>query len=63
MIDRKGVARVPREHLMRAAEDELEKFVRKEVAFQQAERIERARKLRLPGLIADRPIDSGRARK
>ncbi|MHC2627284.1 signal transduction histidine kinase [Bradyrhizobium huanghuaihaiense] len=48
MIERKGIARTPREHFRRTAEDELEKFVRKEIAFQQAERIERARELRLP---------------
>ncbi|WP_130584399.1 hypothetical protein [Bradyrhizobium sp. Leo170] len=47
MIERKGIAR-PREHFWRTAEGELEKFVRKEIAFQQAERIERARELRLP---------------
>jgi hypothetical protein len=62
MIERKGVARTPREHFRRAAEDELEKFVRREIAFQQAERIERARKLRLPGLVADRPIDFDQVR-
>jgi hypothetical protein len=32
---------------MRAAEDELVKFVRKEIAFQRAERDERATQLRL----------------
>jgi hypothetical protein len=62
MIERKGVARTPREHFRRAAEDELEKFVRREIAFQQAERIERARKLHLPRLVADRPIDFDRVR-
>lgn len=48
MIERQGKARTPREHFRRTAEDELDKFVRKEIAFQQAERIERARELRLP---------------
>jgi hypothetical protein len=62
MIERKGIARTPREHFMRASEDELEKFVRKELAFQQAERIERARKLRLPDLGAGRALDLKQAR-
>src|SRR5262245_28661330 len=35
MVERKGIADTPREHFRRAAEDELEKFVRKEIAFQQ----------------------------
>jgi hypothetical protein len=48
MIERKSNAKMPREHFMRAAEDELVKFVRKEIAFQQAERDERATQLRLP---------------
>jgi hypothetical protein len=48
MIERKGIAKTPREHFMRAVDDELAKFVRKEIAFQQAERDERAARLRLP---------------
>jgi hypothetical protein len=48
MIERKGTARTPREHFMRAAEDELAKFEHKERAFRQADRDERAAKLRLP---------------
>jgi hypothetical protein len=40
----------------------MEKFVRKEIALQQAERIERARKLRLPGLGADLARDRNRPR-
>lgn len=48
MIERQGKARTPREHFRRTAEDELDKFVRKEIAFQQAERNDRARELRLP---------------
>jgi hypothetical protein len=48
MIERKGIAKTPREHFMRAAEDELAKFERKERAFRQADRDERAAKLRLP---------------
>ena len=51
MIERKGIARTPRDHFMQAAKDELEKFERKEIAFQQAERNERAMKLRLPDLV------------
>jgi len=48
MIERKPVSKTPREHFMRAAEDELAKFVIKELAFQRAEREERALRLRLP---------------
>jgi len=48
MIKQTGIARTPREHFMRAAEDELARFVRKEIAFQKAEREERATRLRLP---------------
>jgi hypothetical protein len=48
MTERKGITRTPREHFMRAVEDELEKFVRREISFQQAERKERAMNLRLP---------------
>ena len=35
MIEQEGIAETPREHVMRAAEDEMEKFVRKEIALQQ----------------------------
>ena len=38
----------PREHFMRAVHDELAKFERKERAFQQIDRDERAARLRLP---------------
>ena len=62
MIEQKAIAKTPREHFRRAAEDEMEKFVRKEIALQQAERIERARKLRLPGLATDRSRDLNRLR-
>jgi hypothetical protein len=48
MIERKPISKTPREHFMRAAEDELAKCVHKELAFQQADREERARRLRLP---------------
>jgi hypothetical protein len=62
MIERKGIAKTPREHFMHAAKDELEKFERKEIAFQQAERAERAKKLRLPNLAANRALGHNRAR-
>jgi hypothetical protein len=42
------IVRSPREHFMRAVEDEFSKFELKERAFRQAERDERAAKLRLP---------------
>jgi hypothetical protein len=48
MIKKERIARTPREHFMRAVDDELAKFERKEMAFQQAEREERASRLRLP---------------
>ena len=47
---------------MQAAKDELEKFERKEIAFQQAERAERAKKLRLPDLGPNRAPGYNRAR-
>jgi len=60
MVERKRVARTPREHFRRAAEDELEKSVRKEIAFQRAERTERERELRLPSLgVAGAPGQNG----
>ena len=62
MIEGKGIARTPREHFRRAAEDELEKFVRREIVFQQAERVERARKLRLPAQGIDRAPGINRGR-
>jgi hypothetical protein len=48
MIERNGIEKTPREHFMQAANEEPETFERKEIAFQQAERNERAMKLRLP---------------
>jgi hypothetical protein len=48
MIRQTGIAKTPREHFMRAAEDELAGFMHKEIAFQKAEREERATRLRLP---------------
>jgi hypothetical protein len=44
----KGIAKTPREHFMRAAEDELDKFVRKELEFRRTERNELAARLGLP---------------
>ncbi len=48
MIKQKGIAKTPREHFMRTAEDEFEKFEGKERAFQGADRDERAAQLRFP---------------
>jgi hypothetical protein len=48
MIIRTGIAKTPREHFMRGVDDELAKFERKERAFRQAEREERAARLKLP---------------
>jgi len=48
MIDGRGITKTPREHFMRAAEDELAKFERKERVFRQADRDERAARLKLP---------------
>lgn len=47
MFERR-IAKTPREHFMRAVDDELANFQRKEMAFQQAERDERAARLKLP---------------
>jgi hypothetical protein len=38
MIERKKIAKTPREHFLQTAADELAKFVRKEIAFQKADR-------------------------
>jgi hypothetical protein len=62
MVERKPFAKTPREHFMRAAEDELNKFVRRELAFQRAERQERAQRLRLPVGRVDRIDRSSDAR-
>ena len=48
MIERKKIAKTPREHFMQAAADELARSVRKEIAFQKADCDERAMTLRLP---------------
>jgi len=63
MIERKKIAKTPREHFMQAAADELARFVRKEVAFQKADRAEGAMKLRLPISLGNREIGHNRARK
>jgi hypothetical protein len=38
MLERRGVARTPRERFARAAQDELERFVREKIVFQKVER-------------------------
>ena len=63
MVERKEIAQTPREHFMQAAADELAKFVRKEIAFQKADRDERAMKLRLPTSLGNRETGHNRARK
>ena len=63
MIERKKIVKTPREHFMRAASDELARFVRKEIAFQKAERDERAMKLRLPISLGNRETGHNRARE
>ena len=63
MIERKKIGKTPREHFMRAAADELARFVRKEIAFQKADRDERAMKLRLPISLENRETGHNRPRK
>ena len=63
MIERKKIAKTPREHFMQAAADELARFVHKEIAFQKADRDERAMKLRLPISLGNRETGYNRARK
>ena len=63
MIERKKIAKTPREHFMRTAADELARFVRKEIAFQKADRDERAVKLRLPISLGNRETGHNRTRK
>ena len=63
MIERKKIAKTPREHFMQAAADELARLVRKEIAFQKADRDERAMKLRLPISLGNRETGQNRARK
>ena len=63
MIERKKIAKTPREQFTQAAADELAKFVHKEIAFQKADRDERAMKLRLPISLGNRETGYSRARK
>jgi hypothetical protein len=63
MIERKKIAKTPREHFMQAAADELARFVRKEIAFQKADRDERAMKFCLPISLGHRETGHNRARK
>jgi len=63
MIERKKIAKTPREHFMQAAADELARLLRKEIAFQNADRNERAMKLRLPISLGNRETGHNRARK
>jgi len=63
LIERKKIAKTPREHFMQAAADELARLVRKEIAFQNADRNERAMKLRLPISLGNRETGHNRARK
>ena len=48
---------------MQAAADELGRFVRKEIAFQEADRDERAMELRLPISVGNRETGQNQARK
>ena len=61
MIERKTIAKTPREHFMQSAADELAGCVRKEIAFQKADRDERAMKLRLPISLGNRETGYNRA--
>ena len=63
MIERKKIAKTPREHFMQAAADELARFVYKEIAFQKADRDERAMKLRIPISLGNRETGHSRARE
>jgi len=47
MVRERSIAKTPREHFMRTVDEELAKFERKR-AFQQADRDERAARLRFP---------------
>ena len=62
-MSEKKIAETPREHFMQAAADELARFVRKEIAFQKAERDEPAMKPRLPISHGNRETTHNRARK
>ena len=62
MIEQKRIAKTPRDHFMEAAAGELTRFVRNEIAFQKADRDERAVKLRLPISLGNRETAANRAR-
>jgi hypothetical protein len=51
---KRTLLKTPQEHFMRVDDEELAKFEHKEIAFQKADRAERAAKLRLP-ISRDRP--------
>jgi hypothetical protein len=55
---RTRIVRSPREHFMRAVEDEFSKFELKERAFRQADKDERAAQLGLPIVRRQTPIRS-----
>lgn len=48
MFKRRNIAKTPREHFTRTADDEFTKFEREERVLRQTERAERATQLRLP---------------
>jgi hypothetical protein len=48
MLKPKQIAKTSRKHFRRTADEELAKFVHKEIEFQRAEREERAARLQLP---------------
>ena len=50
------IVRSPREHFMSAVDDEFSKFERQERALRQAEREERAAKLKLPVSLATKHL-------
>ena len=59
-----SIVKSPREHFMRAVEDEFSKVELKEREFRQAERDERAANLRLPiSLATDDPREAPRKRR
>jgi hypothetical protein len=60
MIERKKIEKTPREHFTQAAAEELARFVRKEIAFQKADRDERAMKLQLPISLGNRETGHNR---
>jgi hypothetical protein len=63
MIERKKIAKTPREHFMQAAANEQARFVGKEIACQKADCDERATTLRLPISLGNRETGHNRARE